>query len=764
MNSVRQILEIDKILEQVKHYIKTPYGRELILSLDVYNEKSDCEKELNKLSEMITIIERYNDLPINNHIDIKQLIDNAYKGSIIDERSFNDIKEVILSSKELIKYYAKIEEKPLLLNEYFTKIKFDEKLYNEITRIITIDNTVSDNASPALSSIRRNLEKADREIHSIINKLMISYKDQVSGDNYVMRNGVYVLPISTSLKNSVDGIVHDISDSGQTTFIEPLEIVNLENNKHVYEIQEKEEVTRILRELTNKVMNDADLLITNDRVIGYLDFVSSKVHYCFEIEGTVPELSNQQEVKLNLARHPLLDKKNVVSNDFILGKDKTLMLISGPNAGGKTIALKTVATIAYMAKLALPIPAEKGSAIGFFRKIYVDIGDSQSIENNLSTFSAHMSILSVLLKYISSKDLVIIDELGNGTDPKEGEALSMAVVEYLLNRKCLTLITSHYTLLKQFGLTNKNVLSASFIFNEEKIEPTFRIIYDVTGKSYGFSIAKKYGLNDSIVDRAKKIFEENYIDDEDRKLEMIEDKERALHEKVIALEQRKKELDSANTELNKKKKQLEEKEKNLKEKKIEDFDDYMEKKIDEIDEIVEEFKRSDKKSEKAFISRINKMTLNKKVEEPLNINDYVLIKGLGIEGKIVRIAQKKISIVTRDGFSMNASIDQCEKIDGPSNYKRKTSNIDAQIMNKKTLSSSLNLIGYHVDEAIFALDKYLSDCYGRGLHVVKVIHGYGSGQLRMGIHSHLKTVSYVESFRLGSDIDGGTGSTIITLK
>ena len=765
MNSVRQILEIDKVLEKIYRYIKTPRGRSILENLDVYDDKDKCKEELAKLSEIISIINKFNDLPINNHINIEDEIKNAKKGSILDERKLNDVKDVILSTKEIIKFYNKIVEKPTLLSNDFSKLKFDESLYTKINNVITVDNTVSDNASPKLSKIRKDLYRSERDLKTTINKLLIKNKDLLSGDNYVLRDGVFVLPVNSSFKASVSGLVLDISDSGQTTFIEPLEIVSLENNRHVLEIQEKEEVNRILKELTNLVIKDENILITNDKIIGYLDFLSSKAHFCKEISGVVPILFDKQEVKLYVARHPLLDANNVVANDFVFGGDKTMMLISGPNAGGKTIALKTVAILSYMTKMGLPISAGENSGVGFFRKIYVDIGDSQSIENNLSTFSAHISILSVLLKYISSKDLVIIDELGNGTDPKEGEALSMAVAKFLLDRKCLTMITSHYNLLKQFGLTNPNVTSVSFIFNEEKIEPTFRIIYDVTGKSYGFKIARKYGLNDTVVSDAEKIYEQNYIDDNDRKLQILEDKERYIHEKNEQLNKRKRELDQLNSELIKKNDALKLKEEKLKEKKIDDFDEYMNSKIDEIDDIVEEFKTSNKTKSKEYIDRINSLSLTKKVDEKLNVGDYVRIKSLDMEGKITRLDGKRLTVVTHDGLSLNTDKDKCEKIATPVTYKPKVGNIDQNILGKKTIPLSINLIGYHIDEGLSALDKYLSDCYARGYKSVKIIHGYGSGQLRQAIHTHLKKFDIVKSFRLGDETDGGAGATtIVTLK
>jgi len=761
MNSVRQILEIDKILEQVSLYIKTKRGINIIEKLDVFDSKELLADELKRTSEMDEIINKLNDLPIVSRIDILEEIKKAKKGEVLDEYILNQIKDELISVKDIIKFYSKLNTKPELLDEYFKELFFDESLWAKINNVISSENTVLDSASPKLHDIRRQLEKADRELKTSINKLLLTYKDQLSGDNYVMRNGTYALPVNTSFKNSVEGIVLDISDSGLTTFIQPSLIVNLENNKHILEIQEREEVSRILKELTYLVVSKEKTLVRNSEIVGYFDFLNAKVRFLHTIEGTIPTLTKNQEIKLYSARHPLLPKENVVSNDFVLGNEKTLMLISGPNAGGKTIALKTVATLAYMTKLGLPIPAAQGSEIGFFRKIYVDIGDGQSIENNLSTFSAHISVLSVLLKYISSKDLVVIDELGNGTDPKEGEALSMSVVEYLIERKCMTLITSHYSLLKQFGLNNKNVLSASFIFNEDKIEPTFRIIYDVTGKSFGFAIAKKYGLNESVVNRAKEIYESNYIDKNDRKLQILEDKERAIFEKNQQLNEKRRELDQFNAELKKKKDNLDLREEKLKEHKIQDFDDYVDSKIEEIDDIVEEFKKSNKQHSNEYIKKLSKVSLTKKEQEPIEVGDYVNVRGLEVEGKVVLKDGKKIHIVTRDGMTIKSSLDSVEKVATPKEYKTPVADVDKLIFGRKSVSQEINLIGLHIDEALPYLDKYLSDAYSRGFKTVRVIHGFGSGQLRQAVHTHLKTLKFVKSFRLSTEGSTSGGSTLV---
>lgn len=763
MNSVRQILEIDKILSKISWFIKTKKGQNILEKLDVFPNEELCKTELKKTYDLGIIINKLSDLPICSHIDVLEEINKAKKGTVLDEETFNLIKEELLSIKDVIKYIHKIEEKPESLLEEFNGLVFDDQLHDKIVRVITSENKVANNASPKLNDLRNKIEKTEREIKQTITKLLGVYKDQVNGDNFVLRDGVYVLPVSTSYKAGVDGIIHDISDSGQTTFIEPSAIVNLENKKHVYEIEEREEVTRILKELTYLVLSKENILIKNNSIIGYLDFLNAKIKFEKSIDGTIPIILKNQEIHLIQARHPLLGE-NVVANDFDLSGDKTLMLISGPNAGGKTIALKTVATLAYMTKLGLPIPASEGSGVSFFRKIYVDIGDGQSIENNLSTFSAHISVLSVLLNYISSRDLVIIDELGNGTDPKEGEALSMAIVEYLIERKCISLITSHYPLLKEYGLHNKNVLSASFIFNEERIEPTFRIVYDISGKSFGFLIAEKFGLKRNLIDRAKDIYNENYVDDNDRKIEIIENKERALFNKNIEIDNKMRELQRFEAEIKKRDDALNLKEEKLKNKKIDDFDDFVNSKIDEIDEIVEEFKKSNKENAKAIIEKINSINIEKKEKEPIFVGDYVEIKSLNMEGKVVSINNNRVEIVTKAGMTLKASKDACVKLSGPSKVKPKIANIDKMVYGKESLSTSINLIGYHVDEALRSLDKYLSDCYSRGYKSVRVIHGYGTGKLRQGIHNHLKTISYVKDFNLGTSVDGGTGLTVVNFK
>lgn len=762
MKNIENTLEINKIRDAIAKYARTKLAIEEVKQIKPSSDYEFILKEYNKLREMIDLVDRYGDLPIRSELNMYEEIQNAKKGDIFDELKLNLIKSEIQNTAELIKYSMQVDYDLKFLNQLFFGLKADELLYGKIVSTISTDNTVKDSASVELASIRRKIIQLNKDIHITLDKLISKYSDKLNGDNYVIRNGRFAIPINSSYKASIDGIVQDISDSGQTTFIEPKEVLALENELYIYQLKEKDEISKILIDLTNLVINRSEQLIKNNDITSQLDFILCKVKYSQEIDAFIPQINNSFKLELLNARHPLIDKNICVPNDFKLGDEKTLMIISGPNAGGKTIALKTVATLCYMVKLGLPIPANQDSNVAVFDKIFAEIGDAQSLESNLSTFSGHISNLSVMFKYVSSKDLVVIDELCNGTDPKEGESLSVAIAKFLINKHTISLISSHYPLLKKFGFSNSKVMNASFLFNEKTVTPTFKILLGVSGKSYGFLISKKFGLDQSIIDDAKKIYNESFESESDKKIAKIDEKERYLLQKEEKLRKRQESLSNLRDDLNKRDKELKEKENKIKSQKIDKFDNYLNDKYNEINNIYNEFVKSrDLKKAEAKLDKIN---VKKKKNEDITIDDYVEIKQLGIKGRITRINGCKVTITSSDGFSYNATKDVCEKTEAPKESRKSTINIDNFIMNTKNVGHSLNLIGYHIDEGISTLDKYLDDCILRGLKTVKVIHGYGSGQLKKAIHQYLKGKSNVKSYRLGNELDGGSGSTIIELK
>ncbi len=765
MNDVYSILEINKIIDLIKKNLKTKPGNDLLSTIKVFPTKEILIKELEKLKEMYALITEFSDLPLSSEISMKEVLEYAKKGSYLDEATLNKIKNEIFYTFELIKFFNKINLSVPILKRISSRLVFLESIYSKISQKISSENKVYDGASKKLKEIRTKIDLIDKEIHKQIISLSNYYHDFLVNDSYVLRNGHFALAINSSDKNKVDGIIHDISDSGQTTFVEPTIIVNLENQRQVLTIQEKDEVNRILRELTNECIDNESVLIANNKIIGQFDLLSAKVKYGIEYDAIIPTISDKQEVFLIKARHPLLEKSIVVPNDFIMNEEHPMMLISGPNAGGKTVALKTVATLSLLIKYAIPITASPDSRIAFFKNIWASIGDNQSIESNLSTFSSHINELSVILKYISSKDLVIIDELGSGTDPKEGDALSVAIAKYLLQKKCITMITSHFPLLKKYGLSNSKIINASFLFNQDILEPTFKMLLGVSGKSYGFLIAKKFGLPQDIIFDAKKIYNKNYNSEIDIKIDDLDSKEQELLRKEEILKGKEFEIRNKISELNAKEKLLDEKENKLKERKIEEFDELIDSKIDELNEIYNNFINvKDKKSLKEAENKLNNLSLYKKKTEKLNVGDFVYVKSLNAKGKIIRINGNKISFNDDSGFTLTTNEENCEKIDPPTEKLISTRNIDSELENLKPLAQSLNLVGYHIDEGLEKLDEYLDACTLRKYKEVKIIHGYGSGQLRNAIHNYLKKSPYVASFKLGDESYGGSGVTIVKLK
>ena len=756
-------LEIDKVLDILKSYIKTKIGLKTIEEVKLFNDVLSVKNEYKNVDEIIKIIDSSKDLPLYSEVIFQDFIKKAKSGSYLDAEALNQLKNEIITCKDLLNYFQKITIDYPNVKKIISSLRFNDYLYNRISSTISNENTVLDTASSLLKQTRSKINSINKEIRKTIGNCVATYKEILIGDSYTIKDGRFVLPVNTSNKASLTGIVHGVSDSGQTTFIEPSLIVNLENEKYLLQLKEREEVNRILKELTNDCLRFEKELSLNNKIIGVLDVLSAKAKFSKVYRCSIPTISEKQSLNLINARHPLLDQNVVVPNTFVFSQDKPIMLISGPNAGGKTVALKTVGTLCYMAKLGIPLPCDEGSSVCIFRKIFVDIGDNQSIESNLSTFSAHISDVSVIFQYITSKDLVIIDELCNGTDPKEGDSLSVAIVKFLLQKKCFAMISSHYPLLKKFGLTSPNITNASYIFDEKRIEPTFKMMLGVSGKSYAFLISKKFGLPQEIINEGRSIYKSAYSSKIDFKIETLDNKEQEISKKNLEIADKLKKLKDFERELEEKDKELAKKEIALKNKKISDFDEVIDEKLREINDIIEDFKENkidQKQAEKLILSKAIK---EKNIDE-IRIGDFVLNKQLNLKGNVKNIKGNKITVDSIDGFTFTADKDSLELIDEPAAKKVSSKNIDKEIFSSKQVSNTLNLIGYHIDEAIEELDRYLDDCLLKQFKEVRIIHGYGTGQLRNAIHVHLKKLSFVKSFQLGGEYENGTGVTVVSLK
>lgn len=765
MQNFIDTFEFDKISTSVVSFTKSEGGKLLAKSLGVI-KKDKLASELSFLDEMMLVISRYGVLPIEFSVNTIPLIEHAKKGGILSIYELDMIAEDVLTSIALSKFIKKIDESYKNIIEVTKEFKDLTSLEKEIHRVITKSQTIDDRASKQLFEIRQKISKTEKTLQSEISSLAIKYKDYLSDDNVTMRNGHFVIPLKTIHKNKVHGIVHDISSSGNTTFVEPSDIVELNNNLVLLKALEADEIRKILKELTNLVLLQEEEILINNQIISRLDFVSAKALYGIKNNGIVASLSDTHAIYLKDARHPLIDKNKVISNSFELDEKKRIIIISGPNAGGKTVALKTVGLLIYMNQCALPIMAVDAK-LGYFDNIYSDIGDSQSLSDNLSTFSAHISNLSEIVNLVGVSDLVLIDELGTGTDPQEGEAIALAIIERLEKVGCLAFISSHFGSLKEYAFTSENIINASMLFDENKLEPTYIFKQGIPGKSYALDVAYFYGLDREIIEKATEILKKKQSTDATKLMEKI---------RITALENEvaKKELLQEKEKLAKERKILENDKSMLEEKRAKLLESVNEEKEEILLEAQEKVNIVLKELNNPNIKIHEVIELKKEVEnlkthveiidynEPIKVGSYVSVPTLGISGKVMRITGKKALLHGESGMSFLVELSKLHRIEEPKIKKIAEMSVDSTIISG--LSLELNIIGLRVDEAMSELAKYLDACLLKNFKQVRIIHGFGSGALRKATHEYLKKSKFVESYRLGNEYEGGSGATVVTFK
>lgn len=764
MQQVELTLEFYKIREFLKEYAKTELGREYIDSISFSSDKVYIQKELDFLKEMMDLLSRYSDLPISTSVSILKLIDIAKKTALMTPQDLNHVSNDIETSIKLIRHLDKIKNDFPLISELCSHFSDLSSLNKEIKRVITPQLTVSDNASSELKAIRQKIKSLESQLNSRITSIATSYSSYLSDVNLTIREGHFVLPVKTGFKNKVLGIVYDVSDSGNTTFIEPLEIVQINNDIASKKIEENEEVRKILKGLTALVLLQEGEVIKNNEIIARLDFLSSKARYAIENEMNVAKLSEKPEIHLLDARHPLIDKAKVVSNDYHLNSDKRIVIISGPNAGGKTVSIKTVGLLVYMNQSGLALPVSKAE-LGIVKNIYLDIGDNQSLSDNLSTFSAHMKNIGEILDVVKGTDLVLLDELGTGTDPKEGELIALGIVKYLEAKKPLCLISSHYSKIKEYAFISENIENSSMLFDESKLAPTYKYKYSVPGKSYGIEVASRYGIKDEIIAEAKKELEENSNN-------RFENLLKILQSGVEQNERLKDELNKERENLTREQKALE-----IAQKSVQNQKDHL---LEEVKNEKEQIISSTKKEIEEIIKALSKddiklhevVELKKKVEnlqddietvfynEEISIDDYVSMPSMNLEGRVIRLKGNKATLMSIDGFEIQVEKAKLHKIEAPKVNIVKNKNEHYEDKINTNVGLELNIIGLHRDEALDTLKKYIDACMVKNLKQVRIIHGFGSGVLRKMTHEYLSSLKGVR-FRLGDFHEGGSGATVV---
>ena len=770
MQNACDVLELNKVLLAVAFFCHTVRGKANILALEPLEEE-EREVEADNLAKMLPYVEGKGKLPISLSEDLSSALTLACKGGVLSSLDFQAILSDLETEREVKKALSKSEIKNDLFDS-FLALNDLEPMRQAILRVYTPSFEIRDNASVELRTIRGQLARRKSELMGKLQKALEANKNYLSGSTYTIRNGHYVLPVQNAYKHVVKGVIQDVSGSGGTAFIEPEALVNAANEIVVLEAAEKEEIQKILAMLSRIAASNAkDLSLLNEK-IGYFDFLQAKALYAISIDGHLASKSNDGSLLLPLARHPLLDKNKVVPNTFALSSSRRLLVLSGPNAGGKTVAMKTLGVLALMFKMALPLPCASGAEMPSFPHVYCDIGDSQSIEDALSTFSGHILHISEILKEAGENDLVLLDEVGTGTSPREGEAIALGVLDTLAEKGCYALLSSHFESLKEVALSSEKVENASLYFDEATLSPTYRLRLGVPGGSYGLEVARRLGLDEKTLDKAKAFLDSRENEDVSSSL-------RHLNDLTLDAENRLEEIRTKEIELKKAESEIARLKHDLAQKK-ERFDAEKDAKLAEIAASYEDKAKeaiailsnpdvklhqaieARKKLDEAFVAEQKEERYN----ETLEVGDKVLYPSLEVEGVIRKIKGENAEVKTEDGMVFVAATYSLRKIEELTPIKRKKEaklNVDA--LPAKSLPMELNIIGLRVDEALVEIDRYLDQCRLKSFKRVRIIHGLGSGALRRATHEYLKSHSkFVDRFELGGEYEGGGGATVVYLK
>ncbi len=787
-----RVLEYEKIINKLKEQCITFLGKNLSDNLSPNTDLIKIQEMLDETEEAYKMILRIGRPPLSEIEQVDDYLKRAMIGGSLTPYGLIQISRVLKVSRELKTYILSQKENLktefTILEELANQITVLKILEDKIGNAILSEDEISDNASVKLRDIRRKIRAKNDSIKDKLNSILnsLSNKKYLQDNIVTIRDGRYVIPVKAENKSSVAGIVHDISSSGATTFIEPLAVVELNNEIRELEIEEQKEIERVLMELSQFVSQSVDLIKINQDTIAYLDFIFAKAKLAIDLDASKPELNKNGYLNFKKARHPLLEG-NVVPIDVYIGDEFKTLVITGPNTGGKTVTLKTVGLLTLMGQSGLFIPASENSNLAVFDYVAADIGDEQSIEQNLSTFSSHMKNIVQILSEVKDNSLVLFDELGAGTDPVEGAALAMAILNELRSKEIRTIATTHYSQLKIYALTTEKVKNASMEFDVETLSPTYKLLIGLPGKSNAFEISKRLGLSDNIVENAKELMSKENIEFEEV-LKSIDQDRKIIESEKIEIENLKKALKRMEKELLlERKKMLDEKEKIIIEAKqnaLKVLDDANKQADDLVRQIREIFFELDREKQNKItevkkdlsskidrleqqIIEVNKNVKHTKSIKKVKIGQTIKVNNINQIGTVLTLPDEKGNLDVQVGImKINVNISELSSTDDDIiNDQKSQKRLDKKTLTKaKNIKKELDLRGYDIENAIMEIDKYLDDAYLAGLNEVLIIHGKGTGVLREGIRSYLNKNKHVESIRYGEYNEGGDGVTVVKLK
>lgn len=778
-------LEYYKITDMLCDKADSSPAKKLCSSLEPKRDIKEIEMLQQQTSDALTRIYRHGALSFKGIHDIKPSLMRLEVGGVLNAPELLKISSLLECALRAKNYNGETDD---CLTPLFESIQPLSPLQKEIVRCIISEEEISDDASPGLKNVRRNINNTNSKIHSQLNSILNSSRSMLQDALITMRDGRYCLPVKAESKSSFPGMVHDQSSTGSTLFIEPMSVVTLNNELRQLEILEKEEIEKVLATLSNMTAEELEAIQLNLTVLTELDFIFARGKLAQSMKAVKPRLNTNGCMNLKKARHPLIPQDKVVPIDVYIGDTFRHLIITGPNTGGKTVTLKTVGLFTLLGQSGLHIPALDNSEIAVFDNIYADIGDEQSIEQSLSTFSSHMTNIVSILKKIDAPELnslVLFDELGAGTDPEEGAALAMSILSDLLARGVTALATTHYSELKLYALSTEGVENACCEFDVESLRPTYRLLIGIPGKSNAFAISGRLGLPEYIIKDAG-----SRINSDDKS---FEDVISGLEESRIKLETEQRELEEAKKEIEHLRKKLKEKNERIdkaKDKIIrranEEARDILQQAKAQADDAMKKYNKwiqrsgagSDLEKERAMLrdeisKKDNSLSINtrkkkntKITPESIHVGDNVHVISLGLDGVITSLPNNKgLAGVSMGMLNSQIKLSDLELLENDKSKNEPAVKTHTYKLSKAAnISTEINLIGKTVVEAIPLLDKYLDDAYLSHLAQVTVIHGRGTGALRKAVHDHLKHVSYIKSYRIGEFGEGDHGVTIVEFK
>lgn len=798
---VLHVLEYEKILEQLAENASSTGGKELCKNLTPLSDIDEISRKQSETADAVSrifakgsvsfsgvrnILGSMRHLEVGGTLSIEELLQIAALLEVTNRiKTFGRRDREIPGSRQNTENAADSDFRDSL-SDLFDGLEPITPLSSEIRRCILSEDEIADDASSTLKQLRRNMKLLNDRIHSQLSSMVNgSLRTYLQDAVITMRNDRYCIPVKAEYKGQVPGMIHDQSSTGSTLFIEPSAIVKLNNDLKELQLKEEQEILVILARLSNEAGDYREAITYNYKILSELDFIFARAKLAIAQNATIPVYNENGIIHIRGGRHPLLDKKSVVPIDIRLGDDFDLLIVTGPNTGGKTVSLKTVGLLSLMGQSGLHIPAKDRSELSVFTEIYADIGDEQSIEQSLSTFSSHMKNIVHILKHADTKSLCLFDELGAGTDPTEGAALAIAVLSHLHEQGIRAMATTHYSELKVYALSTEGVENACCEFDVETLRPTYRLLIGVPGKSNAFAISSKLGLPDFIIERAKKNISESDESFEDL-LANLEQSRITIEKEQLEIKEYKKEIEDLKEQLQKKQTKIEESREKILASAREEARSILQEAKDTADETIRHFQkygdinaiREMEKDRTKLREKIGKNSQQtKKAAEKdrtyidpkkLKLGDSVKVLTMNVKGTVHSLPDAKGNLFVQCGilrtqvnFKDLVLIDE-EVISAPS--IKRTGSGKVKLQKTSSISVEINLIGKTVDEAIAALDKYLDDAYLSHLPSVRVVHGKGTGALRNAVHNHLKRVKYVKEYHLAAFGEGDAGVTIVTFQ